>query len=111
MMGLTKRQAQLLGYIKRHTTPNGSPPKQKLMAEALGVSAPRITMLLRGLEQRGYIRRLPTLARAIEIVEPRQTVGLSPQVLELAQRYAAANNTTLDRAVNQILRDHLEAAA
>lgn len=71
MMGLTPRQLQLLRFITGYRAANGgvSPDVRECM-RGLGLySSSGIVRLLRGLEERGAIRRLPMRARAIEVLE------------------------------------------
>lgn len=66
---LTKRQYQLLKLIEKCLHENGVPPSFEEMKEAIGLkSKSGIHRLISGLEERGFIRRLPNKARALEIL-------------------------------------------
>ena len=66
---LTKRQYQLLMLIEKCLKENGVPPSFEEMKEAIGLkSKSGIHRLISGLEERGFIRRLPNKARALEIL-------------------------------------------
>lgn len=66
---LTQRQLQLLRYIQRSQALHGVPPSFEEMRCALKLqSKSGIHRLISGLEERGYIRRLPHRARALEIL-------------------------------------------
>ena len=65
---LTKKQRDLLVYIHDHMTDDDIAPSFDEMREALGLkSKSGIHRLITGLEERGYIERLPHRARAIAI--------------------------------------------
>lgn len=68
--GLTNRQAQLLTFIRDYIAGhNGVSPSFSEMRTAIGVSSTEnIHRLIGCLEERGYVRRIPHRARAIEII-------------------------------------------
>ena len=66
---LTRKQYQLLVYIDQQLRKTGVSPSFDEMKDALGLkSKSGIHRLITGLEERGFIRRLPHRARAIEIL-------------------------------------------
>lgn len=66
---LTKKQIQLLEFIQQRMARDGVPPSFDEMKEALDLrSKSGIHRLVTALEERGFIRRLPHRARALEIV-------------------------------------------
>ena len=80
---LTQRQAELLQTIERLTL-NGVAPTVREMRDAMGfASTCNIPRLLTCLEARGYVRRLPGKARAIEIL--RRTDGAETDAGVIAQ--------------------------
>jgi repressor LexA len=67
---LTAKQQQLLSYIKQHLDKGGVSPSFEEMKEALDLkSKSGIHRLISALEERGFIRRLPNRARALEILK------------------------------------------
>lgn len=65
---LTKKQRDLLIYIHNHMQDGDIAPSFEEMKDALGLkSKSGIHRLIRGLEERGYLERLPHRARALEI--------------------------------------------
>lgn len=65
---LTKKQRDLLLFINERLSTQDVPPSFEEMKEALGLkSKSGIHRLISGLEERGYIERLPHRARALEI--------------------------------------------
>lgn len=66
---LTKRQYQLLMLIDKKLQEDGVSPSFEEMKEAIGLkSKSGIHRLISGLEERGFIRRLPNRARALEVL-------------------------------------------
>ncbi len=66
---LTKKQHELLLFINDRLADEGVPPSFDEMKVALGLrSKSGIHRLITGLEERGFIRRLPHRARALEVV-------------------------------------------
>jgi repressor LexA len=67
---LTKKQHQLITFIDYKLRKSGISPSFDEMKEALNLkSKSGIHRLITGLEERGYIRRLPHRARALEIIK------------------------------------------
>ncbi len=66
---LTPKQHELLLYVQRRLAETGVSPSFDEMREALDLrSKSGIHRLITGLEERGFIRRLPHRARALEIL-------------------------------------------
>lgn len=76
---LTRKQNDLLLYIQQRIAEDGVSPSFDEMKEALGLkSKSGIHRLITALEERGFIRRLPNRARALEIVRiPEDAAGQS----------------------------------
>ncbi|MEL7492148.1 MAG: transcriptional repressor LexA [Pseudomonadota bacterium] len=74
---LTKKQQQLLSFIDKRVSESGVSPSFEEMKEALGLkSKSGIHRLITALEERGFIRRLPHRARALEVIRsPSAEVG------------------------------------
>ncbi len=74
---LTRKQHELLLYINRRLAESGISPSFEEMKEALSLkSKSGIHRLISGLEERGFIRRLPHRARALEVVKlPEETAA------------------------------------
>ena len=76
---LTKKQLDLLDFINKRLHRDGVPPSFDEMKEHLDLrSKSGIHRLITALEERGFIRRLPNKARAIEIVKLPESLGSSP---------------------------------
>jgi repressor LexA len=82
---LTQKQKELLLFIHERLQEEGVPPSFDEMKEALDLkSKSGIHRLITALEERGFIRRLPHRARALEVIklpesssEPARRPGLS----------------------------------
>ncbi|QRG05492.1 transcriptional repressor LexA [Xanthobacter dioxanivorans] len=92
---LTRKQYDLLRFIHERLKETGVPPSFDEMKEALDLrSKSGIHRLITALEERGFIRRLPNRARALEVVRLPDSVapglaaahsggrGFSPSVIE-----------------------------
>ena len=66
---LTKKQSELLRFINERLKETGVPPSFDEMKDALDLrSKSGIHRLIMALEERGFIRRLPNRARALEVL-------------------------------------------
>jgi repressor LexA len=66
---LTRKQSELLTYIQTRLAESGISPSFEEMKEALQLkSKSGVHRLISALEERGFIRRLPNRARALEIL-------------------------------------------
>lgn len=68
MIGLTPRQRDLLDFIAAEAREGRCPSHVEMMHRLGLASTSGVNRLLNGLEERGYIRRLPCRARAIEVL-------------------------------------------
>jgi repressor LexA len=67
---LTAKQHELLHFIQQRLDASGISPSFEEMKEALGLkSKSGIHRLISALEERGFLRRLPNRARALEILK------------------------------------------
>jgi repressor LexA len=73
---LTRKQLELLRFIHERLKEAGVPPSFDEMKDALDLrSKSGIHRLITALEERGFIRRLPNRARAIEVIKLPETSG------------------------------------
>ncbi|WP_103717109.1 transcriptional repressor LexA [Bosea psychrotolerans] len=76
---LTRKQFELLRFIQERLRESGVPPSFDEMKDALDLrSKSGIHRLIMALEERGFIRRLPNRARALEVIKLPDGVG-TPQ--------------------------------
>jgi repressor LexA len=67
---LTRKQYELLSFINQRLAEGGISPSFEEMKLALGLrSKSGIHRLISGLQERGFIRRLPHRARALEVIK------------------------------------------
>ena len=70
MVGLTKRQAQTLDYIRQSIEQRGYPPTLREIGEYMGIrSTNGVNDHLRALERKGYLRREDMKSRALRVVD------------------------------------------
>src|SRR5665213_4625109 len=87
---LTRKQYELLMFIHERVRESGIPPSFDEMKDTLDLrSKSGIHRLIPALECRGFIRRLPNRARAIEVIKLRELSGggngrrgFTPSVIE-----------------------------
>ena len=89
---LTRKQLELLLFIDERMKESGIPPSFDEMKDALELASKSgIHRLITALEERGFIRRLPNRARALEVLRLPESVaaarnpakrGFSPSVIE-----------------------------
>ena len=88
---LTRKQQELLLFIHERMKESGVPPSFDEMKDALDLASKSgIHRLITALEERGFIRRLPNRARALEVIklpeaysaslQPKR--GFSPSVIQ-----------------------------
>lgn len=78
---LTKKQHELLCFINDRLEATGISPSFEEMKEALDLkSKSGIHRLISALEERGFLRRLPNRARALEILKLPEGVGVEKAV-------------------------------
>jgi len=76
---LTRKQHELLRFIHERLRESGIPPSFDEMKDALDLkSKSGIHRLITALEERGFIRRLPNRARALEVIRLPESVAGGP---------------------------------
>jgi repressor LexA len=107
---LTRKQHELLMFIHERIKETGVSPSFDEMKEALDLASKSgIHRLITALEERGFLRRLPHRARALEVVKlPQQATAAAPpkgrspfkpQLVEAAAAIPAAANESRDLPV------------
>ncbi len=91
---LTRKQLELLLFINERLKEEGVPPSFEEMKDALNLhSKSGIHRLILALEERGFLRRMPNRARALEVMKlpeshspsfgaPQKRSGFSPNVIQ-----------------------------
>jgi repressor LexA len=85
---LTRKQRELLKFIQEKLGETGISPSFDEMKEALGLkSKSGVHRLITGLEERGFIKRLPHRARALDVVRlPEDQTAKAAQAAPQASR-------------------------
>jgi repressor LexA len=87
---LTAKQHELLRFIQRKLEETGISPSFEEMKDALDLkSKSGVHRLISALEERGFLRRLPNRARALEVIRQPENVTAA------AARAAPANDTVV----------------
>lgn len=101
---LTRKQTELLLFINQRLIEDGVSPSFEEMKEALDLrSKSGIHRLITALEERGFIRRLPHRARALEVMRLPETAafaGEKPAAIEAANDDVAAQRSARGPARN-----------
>ncbi|MCM3709857.1 MULTISPECIES: transcriptional repressor LexA [Sporosarcina] len=84
MKKISKRQQDILSFIKDEVKLKGYPPSVREIGEAVGLaSSSTVHGHLARLESKGYIRRDPTKPRAIEVLDPEGLTALKSGVVHV----------------------------
>ncbi len=95
---LTRKQHELLQYIHERLSETGVSPSFEEMKEALDLkSKSGVHRLISALEERGFIRRLPNRARALEVLKMPETKGAAGVGAQ------GPSQVTVPQAANDIL--------
>jgi repressor LexA len=108
---LTQKQHQLICFIQDRLEESGVSPSFEEMKEALNLkSKSGVHRLVSALEERGFIRRLPNRARALEVLKSpdgRETTPISGEVVNIsdaaAERAASASHHSLPEPANDVI--------
>ncbi len=77
---LTRKQHELLTFIHQRVRESGVSPSFDEMKEALGLASKSgIHRLITALEERGFLRRMPNRARALEVVKLPESAAPAPK--------------------------------
>jgi len=96
---LTRKQHELLRFIQVRLEETGISPSFEEMKEALDLkSKSGVHRLISALEERGFIRRLPNRARALEVIRQPENLASKP-----AQSPAANTNDSVGSQIPEIM--------
>lgn len=88
---LTRKQHELIRFIQARLEESGVSPSFEEMKEALDLkSKSGVHRLISALEERGFIRRLPNRARALEVLRQPEDVGTKAPARAANRNSAAA---------------------
>ncbi len=87
MVKLTRRQSEVVTYVRRFAEKFGYPPSRREIADELGVSVNAITGHLAAAERKGVIRRASRTARGLVVRD-----AIDPKATRRGARAHAAKN-------------------
>ena len=102
---LTRKQHELLTFIQTRLEDSGISPSFEEMKDALDLkSKSGVHRLISALEERGFIRRLPNRARALEVLRQPDSSVLRP-----ASRAAANSNLANSNPAGNVVQSTMRA--
>lgn len=105
---LTRRQNDILTFVRRYTESHGYPPSVREIGQAMGLtSSSTVHSHLAALERKGYLRRDPSKPRALEIL--RDNGGPAPRAVSLPIVGQVTAGTPI--LAEQNVEDHLAVPA
>lgn len=96
---LTAKQHELIRFIQKRLDETGISPSFEEMKDALDLkSKSGVHRLISALEERGFIRRLPNRARALEVIRQPEDATPTPRATLAANDAVASVSTTMTSA-------------
>ena len=84
METLTKRQDDVLDFVKSYIASHGYPPTVREIGSAIGVSSPATVQAhLESLAEKGFIRKEGTKNRTIEVLVNNEYLNQKEEVIEV----------------------------
>jgi len=102
---MTPQQQRCLSYIRDYIADHdGVAPSYAEIAVNLGMASKQgIHRLISALESRGYLTRVPTLARSIRLADSDDASLLSPRLLAKLHAYCARTGERPDAVVCELV--------
>ena len=69
MNGLTQRQREILSFVVEFSNAQGFPPSVREIGGHFKIASSSTLEHLRALERKGYIRRVPSKSRCLEVIK------------------------------------------
>lgn len=120
MVPLTKKQADILAYIRQHVEDRGYAPSYREIAEHFNLSSPAtIHQYVKTLTEKGYLNSEDGSARSLEVLKPEKayaalsielplvgliTAGLPIEAVEERETMAVPTQFVVDGANSYVLR-------
>ncbi len=96
---LTAKQHELIQFIQQRLEETGISPSFEEMKEALDLkSKSGVHRLISALEERGFIRRLPNRARALEVIKQPEDATPAPRMAQIANDAVASGSQVIKNA-------------
>ena len=81
---LTKRQKDILDYIKKYTASHGYPPAIREICKGVGLSSPATVFVhMKNLESLGYIKTTSNKFRTIEILCENEYLEKNEEIIKV----------------------------
>jgi repressor LexA len=103
---LTSKQHELIRFIQQRLEETGISPSFEEMKEALDLkSKSGVHRLISALEERGFLRRLPNRARALEVIrQPEDATPARASAGNVVQLAAAAPRASAPEPANDVIQ-------
>jgi repressor LexA len=101
---LTRKQHELIRFIQARLEDTGVSPSFEEMKDALDLkSKSGVHRLISALEERGFIRRLPNRARALEVLRQPEDATPAPKAVAVPKAVTPAPKPVVPAAANDII--------
>ncbi len=108
--GTTRKQAELLAFLREKQNAGGLSPSYDEMAEAVGLhSKSGIARMVAALVVRGALRHMPGHARSIEVVEVDPHSAIDAGTEQQLRTYCHVTGLTRRSVVTVALREYFRA--
>lgn len=103
---LTRKQQELLLFIHQRLQEDGVPPSFDEMKDALDLkSKSGIHRLITALEERGFIKRLPNRARALEVIRLPEAIAARQARAETPERPRGFSPSVIQGDLDRVRRE------
>ena len=100
---LTKRQGQVLEFIRSYTRESGYPPSVRDIGTEFGLSPATVHDHLKALERKGYLDRKPNLSRSLSVTKQDQDQR-TPTEVPVIGRVAAGSPILAEENIEDVVR-------
>src|SRR5512144_1546549 len=101
---LTRRQHEVLEFVKRYSAKHGYPPTVRDIGKAIGLtSSSTVHAHLANLEKVGLLRRDPSKPRAIEVLVDKAKQVVTPNGLPVVGQVAAGQPVLADENIEDYM--------
>jgi len=104
-LNLTKRQQEIMDFIKHYAAKYGYPPTVREIGKAVGLaSSSTVHAHLANLEKYGILRRNPTKPRAMELLIGRAKKAIGPSGIPLVGQVAAGQPILAEENIEEYVQ-------
>lgn len=109
MMGLTRRQAEVLAFIRARCAAGIVSPTYQEIADHFGIAKSNVHRMVHALIERGYLRQIHGRQQTIAPVEPGLNGDSEGVLAQLAKRRGVSRDVLIQQAVDEFLDRELRA--